>query len=80
MLVDPTGTGTGWQPVLTEQDRVRPGGPARADVLGQLDYAYGGRGACAWAGVRAGYFGQAGVRDPVQHADGRPFIRDGKHA
>jgi hypothetical protein len=30
--------------------------------------------------VRAGYFGQAGVRDPhvVQHADGRPVIRDNK--
>jgi hypothetical protein len=30
--------------------------------------------------VRAGYFGQAGVRDPhvVQYADGRPVIRDNK--
>ncbi|GAA3464996.1 hypothetical protein ACFFSW_23075 [Saccharothrix longispora] len=81
VLVDPTGTGTGWQPVLTERDRVRALVDLRVpDVLGRLDYAYGGRGAVRLGRVRAGYFGQAGVRDPhlVQHADGRPFIRDGK--
>ncbi|MCS7479448.1 hypothetical protein ACFFQW_39855 [Umezawaea endophytica] len=83
VLVDTTGTGTAWQPVLTERDRVRALLDLRVPaVLGKLDYAYGGRGSGSvrLGRVRAGYFGQAGVRDPhvVQHADGRPFIRDGK--
>ncbi|MFB9688702.1 hypothetical protein [Amycolatopsis plumensis] len=71
--------GTGWQPLLTERDQVR----ARIDlrdpaVLGRLGYAYGSR--ARLGRVRAGYFGQAGVRDPhvVQYADGRPYIRHGK--
>ncbi|AXB42719.1 hypothetical protein [Amycolatopsis albispora] len=83
VLADPTGTGAGWQPLLTERDQVR----ARVDlrdpaVLGKLSYAYGGRGggSARLGRVRAGYFGQAGVRDPhvVQHADGRPFVKNGK--
>ncbi|MFD1149918.1 hypothetical protein [Saccharothrix hoggarensis] len=82
VLLDTTGTGTGWQPVLTERDGVRALVDLRVPaVLGGLDYAYGGRDGDVRLGrVRAGYFGQAGVRDPhvVQHADGRPFIRDGK--
>jgi hypothetical protein len=74
-------TGAGWRPLLTERDQVR----ARIDlrdpaVLGRLGYAYGSRGPARLGRVRAGYFGQAGVRDPhvVQHADGRPYIRHGK--
>jgi hypothetical protein len=74
-------TGAGWQPLLTERDQVR----ARIDlrdpaVLGKLGYAYGSRGPARLGRVRAGYFGQAGVRDPhvVQYADGRPYIRHGK--
>jgi hypothetical protein len=74
-------TGSGLQPLLTERDQVR----ARIDlrdpaVLGKLGYAYGSRGPARLGRVRAGYFGQAGVRDPhvVQHADGRPCIRHGK--
>ncbi|SFW79144.1 hypothetical protein [Amycolatopsis australiensis] len=74
-------TGSGWRPLLTERDRVR----ARIDlrdpaVLGKLGYAYGSRGTARLGRVRAGYFGQAGVRDPhvVQYADGRPYIRHGK--
>ncbi|WP_410671633.1 hypothetical protein [Amycolatopsis sp. cmx-4-68] len=74
-------TGAGWRPLLTERDQVR----ARIDlrdpaVLGKLGYAYGSRGPARLGRVRAGYFGQAGVRDPhvVQHADGRPYIRHGK--
>ena len=81
VLADPTGAGTGWQPLLTERDQVR----ARIDlrdpaVLGTLGYAYGSRGPARLGRVRAGYFGQAGVRDPhvVQYADGRPYIRHGK--
>jgi hypothetical protein len=74
-------TGAGWRPLLTERDQVR----ARIDlrdpaVLGKLGYAYGSRGPGRLGRVRAGYFGQAGVRDPhvVQYADGRPYIRHGK--
>ncbi|KOX27507.1 hypothetical protein ADK67_13790 [Saccharothrix sp. NRRL B-16348] len=81
VLVDTTGAGMGWQPVLTERDGVRALVDLRVPaVLGGLDYAYGGRGDVRLGRVRAGYFGQAGVRDPhvVQHADGRPYIRDGK--
>jgi hypothetical protein len=82
VLADPTGTGTGWQPLLAERDAVGWILDLRANaVLGRLGYAYGGRGGAALLGrVRAGYFGQAGVRDPhvVQHADGRPYIVDNK--
>lgn len=74
-------TGTGWRPLLTERDQVR----ARIDlrdpaVLGKLGYAYGSRGPARLGRVRAGYYGQAGVRDPhvVQYADGRPYLRHGK--
>jgi hypothetical protein len=81
VLADPTGTGTGWQPLLTSRDPVRALIDLRDPaVLGRLNYGYGGRGDALLGRVRAGYFGQAGVRDPhvVQHADGRPFVRDGK--
>ncbi|MBB4904369.1 hypothetical protein [Actinophytocola algeriensis] len=70
-------TGAGWQPLLTNRDGVRALIDLRdPNVLRRLSYGYEG----AVGRVRAGYFGQAGVRDPhvVQHADGRPFIRDGK--
>lgn len=71
-------TGAGWQPLLTERDGVRALIDLRdPKVLRRLHYAWEG----AHVGrVRAGYFGQAGVRDPhvVQYADGRPYIRNGK--
>lgn len=81
VLADPTGTGTGWQPLVTARDGVRALVDLRdPETLGRLSYAYGGRDQVELGRVRAGYFGQAGVRDPhvVQHADGRPLIRDGK--
>ena len=83
VLADTTGTGAGWQPLLTERDGVRALIDLRDPaVLGELGYAYGGRGtgSTVLGRVRAGYFGQAGVRDPhvVQHADGRPYVKDGK--
>jgi hypothetical protein len=81
VLADTTGTGTGWQPLLTERDGVRALIDLRVpDVLGRLSYGYGGRGTALLGRVRAGYFGQAGVRDPhvVQYADGRPYIKNGK--
>ena len=74
-------TGAGWQPLvrarITDLLDLRP--PA---TLARLRYGYGtlGEGRTSFDGVRAGYFGEAGVRDPhvVTHADGKPFIRDGK--
>jgi hypothetical protein len=69
-------TGAGWQPLLTERDGVRALIDLRDPaVLRRLRYAHEGAGR-----ARAGYFGQAGVRDPhvVQYADGRPYIRDNK--
>jgi hypothetical protein len=52
-------------------------------VLGRYRYGFGARaadGSVALARVRAGYWGKAGVRDPhvVTHADGTPYIVDGK--
>lgn len=70
-------TGGGWQPLLTNRDGVRALIDLRDPrVLKGLSYGYEG----AVGRVRAGYYGQAGVRDPhvVQYADGRPVIRDGK--
>ena len=70
-------TGDGWQPLLTNRDGVRALIDLRDPrVLKGLAYGYEG----ATGRVRAGYYGQAGVRDPhvVQYADGRPYIRDGK--
>jgi hypothetical protein len=81
VLADTTGTGTAWQPLLTERNGVRALIDLRVpDVLGRLSYGYGGRGNALLGGVRAGYYGQAGVRDPhvVQYADGRPVIRGNK--
>jgi hypothetical protein len=81
VLADTTGTGTAWQPLLTERNGVRALIDLRVpDVLGRLSYGYGGRGNALLGRVRAGYYGQAGVRDPhvVQYADGRPVIRGNK--
>ena len=79
VLVD---QGGGWRPVLTERERVAAHVDLRDPaVLAELTYAWGGRdGAVSLGPVRAGLFGMVGVRDPhlVQHADGRPYVRDEK--
>jgi hypothetical protein len=72
-LVD---TGDGWRPVVTERDKVAELVDLRhRKELAEFRYAWGGG-----SDVRAGLFGLAGLRDPhlVQHADGRPYVRDGK--
>jgi hypothetical protein len=76
-------TGAGFQPLLTRRGEVAALVDLRRPaVLGAHRYGYGARGAGAITlrRARAGYFGQAGVRDPhvVQRADGAPYIRDGK--
>lgn len=76
-------TGDGWQPLLTERDKVRAAVDLRDPAtLAAHRYAWGlrGEGSRGLAGVRAGLFGMTGIRDQhlVQHADGTPYVRDGK--
>jgi hypothetical protein len=80
VLVD---EGSGFQPLLTRRNQVSARVDLRRpDVLAAHRYGYGvrGSGAVTLSRARAGYFGQAGVRDPhvVQWPDGTPYIRDGK--
>lgn len=76
--------GDGWRPLVTERRRVAGMVDLRdTATLARHSYAWGTRGASSPAElsvVRAGLFGMAGVRDPhlVQHADGTPYVRDGK--
>jgi hypothetical protein len=70
-------TGEGWRPVLTERTKVAELVDLRdEDVLSRYRFAWSGDG----AQVRAGLFGMTGLRDPhlVQHADGTPYVRDGR--
>lgn len=69
-----------WTPLVAARDEIA----ARVDlrrpeVLARYGYAFGGSGTLLER-VRAGYFGHVGLRDPrlVQHADGRPYLRDGR--
>ena len=77
-------TRDGWQALLTERDAVSAAvDMRRPDTLGGHRYAWGSRpgsGTVRLSGVRAGLFGMAGIRDQhlVQHADGTPYVRDGK--
>ena len=76
-LVD---SGDGWVPVLTERAKVRSlVDLRRAEVLAGHRYAWGGT-AVELGSVRAGLFGMTGLRDPhlVQHADGSPYVREGR--
>ncbi|MCW2844657.1 MAG: hypothetical protein JWN22_2573 [Nocardioides sp.] len=71
-------TGAGWRPLLTERAKVKAlVDLRREDVLAAHVYAWGGD---SLGGVRAGLFGMTGLRDPhlVQHADGTPYVRDGR--
>jgi len=71
-----------WKPLLTERAKVSALVDLRArETLSRYSYTWGARAGTAEIGrVRAGVFGMTGLRDPhlVQHADGRPYIRDGK--
>ena len=72
------GRGAGaWRALLTDRDGVGEVVDLRVpDTLTSFRYAWGG----PLRAVRSGLFGMAGVRDPhlVQHADGTPYVRDGK--
>ena len=76
-------SGNGWEPLLTERDKVR----ALVDMrdsgrLGTHRYAYGyGQDSDQrLTDVRWGLFGMTGIRDQhlVQRSDGTPYVRDGK--
>lgn len=75
-------TGDGWQPLLTERDKVRALVDLRvAGTLQRHRAAWGLRGDSGGRGieqVRHGLFGMTGLRDLhlVQHADGTPYLRD----
>ena len=74
--------GSAWQPVVTDREGVAAAVDLRRpEVLARLRYAWGAEGGSArLAGVRAGPFGMAGLRDPhlVQRSDGTPYVRDGR--
>ncbi|MFI6498043.1 hypothetical protein [Nonomuraea typhae] len=77
MITVLAGAGETWRPLLTrEQDR---SDLRRPEVLAAYTLGFHSERA-SLARARAGYFGQVGVRDLhlVEHADGRPYLRDGK--
>jgi hypothetical protein len=80
VLADP---GDGWQPLLTERDKIRSLVDMRDPAtLGAHRYAHGfaAGSASRLTDVRWGLFGMTGIRDQhlVQHSDGTPYVRDGK--
>jgi hypothetical protein len=72
----------GWRPVVSERRKVADLLDLRApETLGRFAASWGARGGTADLGTaKAGLFGMAGLRDlhVVQHADGRPYLRDGR--
>ena len=77
VLVD---TGDGWQPLLTERDKVAALVDLRREATLAGYATPAGRTGVTASTVRAGLFGMTGLRDPhlVQHADGTPYVRDGR--
>ncbi len=75
-----------FRPLIKRDVRSETGGALdlrREDVLSTYKNGFGARatsGTIALGGVEAGYYGEAGVRDPhvVQYADGTPYIKDNK--
>jgi hypothetical protein len=79
VLVD---TGRGWRAVAHGGHRVRPRTDFRVpETLARYTAVWGSRGGTSDLSlVRAGTFGMAGLRDLhlVQHADGTPYVEDGR--
>jgi hypothetical protein len=76
-------TGDGWQPLLTERDKVRALVDLRdPSTLGNHRYSFGSDAGSTSrvTEVRWGLFGMTGLRDQhlVQHSDGRPYVKNGK--
>jgi hypothetical protein len=72
----------GWRPIVSERRKVSELVDLRDPAtLARFTASWGARGGTADLGAaRAGLFGMAGLRDlhVVQHADGRPYLRDGR--
>ncbi len=80
----------GWQPLVKRnvQDARRDGQPVLdlrdTQTLAEYKNGFGARanegGTIVFDRVRAGYYGEAGVRDPhvVQYANGKPYIKNNK--
>jgi hypothetical protein len=71
----------GLRPVLTERHRVAPRLDFRVPAtLARFTAAWQADGTTGSGTVRAGLFGMAGLRDLhlVQHADGSPYLREGR--
>jgi hypothetical protein len=86
-LVSDTASAIGnFRPLIKRDVRFETGGALDlrdATVLATYKNGFGARatsGAIVLGSVEAGYFGEAGVRDPhvVQYADGTPYIKDNK--
>jgi hypothetical protein len=79
VLVD---SGRGWRPVLAVRNRVAMSIDFRVPTtLARFTATWGLRGGTSDVGLaRAGLFGMAGLRDLhlVQHADGTPYVADGR--
>jgi len=87
-LVSDSTNDYGFRPLIKRNAR-RPNNPTGLDlrdttVLAQYKNGFGARanegGTIVLDSVQAGYFGEAGVRDPhvIQYADGTPYIKDNK--
>jgi hypothetical protein len=84
------GSNEGWRPIIKRnvQDARRNGQPVLdlrdTATLATYKNGFGARanpgGSIVFDRVQAGYFGEAGLRDPhvVQYADGSPYIKDNK--
>jgi hypothetical protein len=78
------GRAEAWRVLVTERNAVRDlVDLRRPDTLSAQRLVWGARpasGEVRCSNVRAGLFGMTGMRDPhlVQHADGRPYVVDGK--
>lgn len=77
-------SGDGWQPVLTNRDRVAELIDLRDPAtLSAFTFGYGARGSAGevrLSKVKAGAFGMVGLRDShlVQRPDGSAYVREGK--
>jgi hypothetical protein len=86
LVSDPASTIGDFRPLIKRDVRFETGGALDlrdATVLATYKNGFGARatsGAIVLGAVEAGYFGEAGVRDPhvVQYADGTPYIKNNK--
>ncbi len=86
LVGDPTSSIGDFRPLIKRDVKFETGGALDlrdVTVLANFKNGFGARatsGAIVLGGVEAGYYGEAGVRDPhvIQYADGTPYIKDNK--